>query len=55
MVTLDGKCLRNKCDTDTRLGYEMVKRFARVMTDRLQATRLQLLDLYGNGGPKPNA
>ena len=52
---MDGKCLRNKCETDTRLGYEMVKRFARVMTDRLQATRLQLIDLYGNGGPKPGA
>jgi len=34
------------------LGYAMVKRFAEVMTDRLQATRLQLLDLYGNGGAK---
>jgi len=55
IVTLDGKCLRGKCETDTRLGYEMVKRFARVMTDRLQATRLQLIDLYGNGGPKPGS
>lgn len=48
MVRLDGKCLRNKCNEDTRLGFELMKRFARIMTARLQATRLQLLDVYGD-------
>ena len=43
---LDGKCLRGKCEEDHDLGYEFLKRFARVMEQRLQATRLQLLDLY---------
>ena len=46
-VALDGKCLRKKCDEDPVLGYEMMKRFARIMMNRLQATRLQLLDVYG--------
>lgn len=46
-VALDGACLRGKCDEDPRLGYEMMKRFSRIMLDRLQATRLQLLDVYG--------
>lgn len=46
-VSLDGTCLRGKCGDDPRLGYELMQRFARVMTARLQATRLQLLDVYG--------
>jgi CRP/FNR family transcriptional regulator, cyclic AMP receptor protein len=47
-VALNGVCLRGKCETDTRLGYDLMQRFARVATRRLQATRLQLLDVYGN-------
>lgn len=46
-IALDGKCLRGKCDEDHSLGYEMVKRFAQVIIERLQAARLQLLDVYG--------
>ena len=46
-IALDGKCLRTKCDEDPSLGYELVKRFSHVLVDRLQATRMKLLDLYG--------
>ncbi|MEW6297049.1 MAG: cyclic nucleotide-binding domain-containing protein [Thermodesulfobacteriota bacterium] len=46
-IALDGKCLRTKCEDDHDLGYALVKRFAHVMMQRLQATRLQLLDVYG--------
>jgi len=41
--------VRAACDTDPALGYEFMQRFAAVMVERLQATRLQLLDVYGNG------
>jgi CRP/FNR family cyclic AMP-dependent transcriptional regulator len=47
-VAIDAACLRGKCDDDPALGYEMFKRFAGLVRDRLQATRLQLVDLYGN-------
>lgn len=47
-LALDGKCLREKCEADPRLGYELLKRFALVMTRRLEATRIQLLDVYGH-------
>lgn len=33
-------------DADCRFGYELMHRFAGVVVDRLQATRIQLLDLY---------
>lgn len=46
-IALDGKCLRNKCEEDHDLGYELLKRFTAILGQRLDATRFQLLDLYG--------
>ncbi len=46
-IAIDGKCLREKCETDHNLGYELMKRFALIIAERLEATRLQLLDIYG--------
>jgi CRP/FNR family transcriptional regulator, cyclic AMP receptor protein len=43
----DAKCLRAKCEEDHDLGYELLKRFTHVVSERLEATRLQLLDMYG--------
>jgi CRP-like cAMP-binding protein len=51
-VALDGKCLRDKCELDHDLGYEVMRRVTHVMEHRLQATRLQLLDVYGAGQPQ---
>lgn len=46
-IALNGKCLREKCEHDHDLGYELLKRFAHIITQRLEATRLQLVDVYG--------
>jgi CRP-like cAMP-binding protein len=46
-IAFDGACLRGKCDDDHDLGYELMRRFAQVITERLQATRIRLLDVYG--------
>ena len=51
-IALDGKCLRGKCEEDHDLGYEIMKRFALIIAERLEATRLQLLDIYGNSSTK---
>jgi CRP/FNR family transcriptional regulator, cyclic AMP receptor protein len=45
-IALDGKCLRRKCEENHDLGYEILKRFAQIMEQRLEAARLQLLDVY---------
>jgi len=45
---IDAACLRGKCDVDHDLGYEMMKRFLPALVKRLHATRLQILDVYGN-------
>ncbi len=46
-TAFDGACLRGKCDADPSLGYDLMSRFAQVMIERLQWTRLRLLDVYG--------
>jgi len=46
---LDADALRAKCQEDHDLGYEMLKRFTDIIVARLDATRLQLLDLYNTG------
>ena len=48
-TAFDGACLRGKCADDPRLGYELMSRFAQVLIERLQWTRLRLLDVYGDG------
>jgi CRP/FNR family cyclic AMP-dependent transcriptional regulator len=45
-IALDGKCLREKSEEDHDLGYELLKRFSGIIAERLEATRLQLLDVY---------
>jgi CRP/FNR family transcriptional regulator, cyclic AMP receptor protein len=47
-IQMDGECLRRKCEQDPRLGYELMRRFSGLAVARLQATRLQLLDVYGH-------
>jgi CRP-like cAMP-binding protein len=46
LIALDAKCLRTKCEANHELGYEILKRFAPIIERRLEATRLQLLDVY---------
>jgi CRP-like cAMP-binding protein len=47
-TAFDASCLRRKCEDDPALGYDLMKRFAQVMIERLQWTRLRLLDVYGH-------
>lgn len=47
-IRFDGACIRAKFEEDPRLGYEMLSRFVGVVSERLNATRLRLLDLYGH-------
>lgn len=46
-VGFDGECLRSKCEADHDLGYVLMQRFARIIVQRLQTARLQILNLYG--------
>jgi hypothetical protein len=46
-IGIDAACLRGKCEADHDLGYELMKRFLPILVQRLHATRLQILDVYG--------
>jgi CRP/FNR family transcriptional regulator, cyclic AMP receptor protein len=46
-IAMDANCLRGKCEADHDLGYELMKRFMPVLIQRLQGTRMQILDVYG--------
>jgi CRP-like cAMP-binding protein len=41
----DGRAVRAYCAADPALGYELTRRLARVITNRLQATRIRLISV----------
>lgn len=45
-TVFDGPLVRSACFLDPVFGVALYERFAEVTTERLQATRLRLLDLY---------
>lgn len=47
-LALDAVRLRALCDTDSQLGYLVTRRILAVVSERLKATRLQLLDIFGH-------
>ena len=48
-TAFDAACLRGKCDDDPALGYDADVALRGVLIERLQWTRLRLLDVYGSG------
>jgi CRP-like cAMP-binding protein len=45
---LNGAGVRRLCEQEPDLGYKLLTRFLNVVVDRLQNTRIRLLDLYGS-------
>ena len=45
-ISFDGKCLRKKIDQDHNLGFHIMTQFVKIIQNRLQATRLKLIDMY---------
>lgn len=55
-IAVDTGCLRAKAESDPAFGYALLKRLSTLLLERLQATRIRLLDLYappGTGGHGP--
>ena len=46
-LEFDAAAIRELCQRDPAFGYDLAMRFTEVVVDRLQSTRLRLLDLYG--------
>lgn len=45
-LTFDGNCLREKCEADHDVGYELLKRLLREIDRHIERAHLQLLDMY---------
>lgn len=43
LVEFDGEFILHRCEADPRFGYEVLKRFSRLMSDRLTQTRQQMM------------
>ena len=49
-IAVEGACLRAKCFNDHEFGYDILQRFSQILAERLQSTRLQLMDVYSANG-----
>lgn len=47
-IAFECDCLRDKCEADHHVGYEMMKRFIPPLLERLQTARVQSMDVYGD-------
>lgn len=47
-LALDGNCLRDKCENDHSFGYRFMTRLSQMMAQRLRASVIQMLDIYGD-------
>jgi CRP-like cAMP-binding protein len=47
-IAFDATALVKLCNADHDLGYKLTRSYSHLLFERLQATRLQLLDVYGD-------
>ena len=49
-LSFEGARLRESCESDPAFGYRMMKALLTLVTERLDASRLQLVDMYAKPG-----
>jgi CRP-like cAMP-binding protein len=52
VTEFDGACLRAKCDAQPALGYRLMRQFSSLIAERLQHSRMRLMDIYGKNEAK---
>lgn len=50
VLVFDGKALLAHCESDHNFGYALMKRFAGLMSQRLHAARLKMMDSWAPAG-----
>lgn len=50
VIEFDGTAILEHCDQDPRFGYEVLKRFAALMSERLDAARLKMMEQWNPPG-----
>jgi len=54
-IALDSQCVRDLCESNHHVGYELMKRFIPPLLERLQLARLQSIDLFRADRAGPDA
>jgi len=44
-ISLDGRSICTRCDEDHDLGYELMKRFAQIIDNRVEALSVHLVEI----------
>ncbi len=50
IIELDGEAVLRECEANPRFGYELLKRFSALMSERLQHARQRMLDEWRPAG-----
>ena len=50
LLEFDGTRILAKCEQEPKFGYELLKRFASLMSDRLDASRQKMMDEWNPAG-----
>lgn len=50
VVEFDGAIIRDQCESDPAFGYRLLKRFAALMSERLDAARRKMMDGWNPAG-----
>lgn len=50
LLRFDGDAVRTRCEHDQTFGYDILKRFAALMSDRLDAARRRMMDEWNPPG-----
>jgi CRP/FNR family cyclic AMP-dependent transcriptional regulator len=50
LLEFDGSAILARCEQDPRFGYELFKRFAALMSERLNAARQKMMDQWNPPG-----
>lgn len=50
VIEFDGRAVRERCEQDPRLGYEVLKRFAGLMSERLDEARTRMMEEWSPPG-----
>ncbi len=50
VLDFDGRAIRAKCESDPRFGYELIKRFSGLMSERLNFAREKMMEAWRPSG-----
>jgi CRP-like cAMP-binding protein len=50
VLVFDGKALLQLCESDHHFGYALMKRFTSLMSERLHAARIKMMDSWAPAG-----